>query len=578
MNRSMLLLLTAMFPLWATAVHAAPPQYTTALQPLDSLIADAAVAEVTVESPLLLPVDARGGDIATILANGGRAETQPGSLFDDAGLAFRLVNSDSFTTQILNYLAGRSPFLRGTVGMISMAAEALSRDPRTRPVVIYQATWSAGGDALVVKADITAVKDLKDRTIALQAYGPHLDYLLKILADAGLGVDDVRLRWLPDLRGSDNSTLAAFRQGDVDATFVTSADALALTSGDTPGALAGDSFRGARILLSTRTANRVVADLYAVRSDYLQSHRQEVRAFVHAQLKAAEKLHLLAADKERTDADYRGIMHSAALLHDGGLTMTAAEALYADYEFAGWQGNVNFFQSPTFPRSLANISSQIQPGLIKLGVMNSPLRLHSPAWDYAQLHDGLELAGSLNRERFKRDKVAIALARRQQQGNLGDSELFSLDLSYDPDQDDFPADRYSDAFARITDYAAAYGGALVALEGHSDPLGYLRQKQLGGSAPLLGRIKQAARNHSLSRAVALRDSIVNYAMNHGIPLDYSQFAVSGEGIAKPSNGICGVDPCEPQSVQEWRDNMRVAIRILQVEEDAALLNTTPGKP
>lgn len=573
----MLLLLAAMLPLWAMAVHAAP-QYLT-LQPLGGLIADTAIAEVTGESPLQLPVDTRGGDIATILANGGRVETQPGSLFDESGLAFRLVRPDSFATQIVHYLAGKSPYLRGTAGMISMAAEALSRDPRTQPVVIYQTTWSAGGDALVVKPGITSVKDLKGATIALQAYGPHLDYLITILAGAGLGVNDVRLRWLPDLSGSDNSPLAAFREDDVDAAFVISADALALTSGGAVGTVAEDSLRGARILFSTRTANRVIADLYAVRSDYLQDHREKVQAFVHAQLKAAEKLHMLAAEKERADGDYRDIMSSAALLLLGnGEAITAAEGLYADCEFVGWQGNVNFFQSPTFPRSLANLSSEIQPGLVRLGVMDSPLHLQRPAWDYAQLHEGLEHAGSLSRERFNRDKVAVALARKQQQGNLGGSELFSFDLSYAPNQGDFPADQYSDAFARITDYANTYGGALVAIEGHSDPLGYLRQKKLGKNSRLLGRIKQSARNLSLSRAAALRGSIFDYAMNHGIPLDYSQFAVVGEGIANPGNGICGSDPCEPQSVQEWRDNMRIAVRILQVEADAALLNPTPGQP
>ena len=500
-------------------------------------------------------------------------ETQPGSLFDESGLAFRLVRPDSFAKQIVHYLAGKSPYLRGTAGMISMAAEALSRDPRTQPVVIYQTTWSAGGDALVVKPGITSVKDLKGATIALQAYGPHLDYLITILAGAGLGVNDVRLRWLPDLSGSDNSPLAAFREDDVDAAFVISADALALTSGGAVGTVAEDSLRGARILFSTRTANRVIADLYAVRSDYLQDHREKVQAFVHAQLKAAEKLHMLAAEKERADGDYRDIMSSAALLLLG-----KAEGLYADCEFVGWQGNVNFFQSPTFPRSLANLSSEIQPGLVRLGVMDSPLHLQRPAWDYAQLHEGLEHAGSLSRERFNRDKVAVALARKQQQGNLGGSELFSFDLSYAPNQGDFPADQYSDAFARITDYANTYGGALVAIEGHSDPLGYLRQKKLGKNSRLLGRIKQSARNLSLSRAAALRGSIFDYAMNHGIPLDYSQFAVVGEGIANPGNGICGSDPCEPQSVQEWRDNMRIAVRILQVEADAALLNPTPGQP
>ena len=54
-----------------------------------------------------------------------------------------------FSQQVRDYLQGDSPYLRGTLGMVNMASELLSRDPRTKPVVVYQMTWSAGGDALV---------------------------------------------------------------------------------------------------------------------------------------------------------------------------------------------------------------------------------------------------------------------------------------------------------------------------------------------------------------------------------------------------------------------------------------------
>ncbi len=106
----------------------------------------------------------------------------------------RLVREDVFRKQVEAYLSGRSPYLRGTLGMINMAAETLNADARTKPVVIYQHTWSVGGDALVVKAGINSAKDLKGKRIALQAYGPHLDYMSKVLADAGLSVRDVTLK------------------------------------------------------------------------------------------------------------------------------------------------------------------------------------------------------------------------------------------------------------------------------------------------------------------------------------------------------------------------------------------------
>ena len=215
--------------------------------------------------PTQVPLITWGGDIATVYANGNQATTAPNSIFGKLGLKLRLVREDVFAKQLDAYLSGRSPYLRGTLGMINMAAEAASRDPRTKPVIIYQMTWSAGGDALVVGEGIHSVKDLRGKSIALQAFGPHVDYLTKILADAGLSTRDVTLKWVPDLTGTKNTPAAAMRAKEVDAAMVIIPDALALTSNGTVGTGAEDSVKGARILLSTKTANRIIADVYAVR-------------------------------------------------------------------------------------------------------------------------------------------------------------------------------------------------------------------------------------------------------------------------------------------------------------------------
>lgn len=571
MTRPIHRLFITVLALWTLPVHAAPHYLNP--QPLSKVVAGAPVAEIMEDARIQLPIITWGGDIATILANGSRAQTQPGSIFSKAGLNYQLVREDVFSSQVKNYLSGKSPYLRGTAGMINMAAEALSQDPRTKPVVIYQMTWSTGGDALVVKSGISSAKSLKGKTIALQAYGPHVDYMTKILGDAGLTVNDVSLRWLPDLTGTDNSPMAAFQQDDVDAAFVIIPDALTLTSGGAVGSGAEDSVRGARILLSTRTANRIIADVYAVRSDYLQTHRQEVQQFVHALLKAGEELQTLVAAKKSRSSDYRQLTSGAALLLlDSDKAVADVEGLYADCEFVGWQGNVNFFESPTFPRSLAHLTSELQPAFISLGLMESRIPLQSAGWDYSQLRDGLSLTGSTSGPRFNQEKVSIVVAQKQQQGTLKDGELFSFDIFFQPNQNSFSADLYSDAFKKVVEYASTYGGALITVEGHSDPLGYLRKKKNGESSVVLGRIKQSAKNLSLSRSVAVRDSVISYALNHSITLDQSQFAVVGHGISKPKNGICGSDPCAPKTEKEWRDNMRVEFRILQVEAESSVFN------
>ena len=162
------------------------------------------------------------------------------------------------------------------------------------------------------------------------------------------------------------------------------------------------------------------------------------------------------------------------------------------------------------------------------------------------------------------------VARRQRQGTLASGEIFSFEIFFKPNQNSFSVDLYEDAFDRVIDLASTYGGAVITVEGHSDPMGYLRKKQAGESEVLLGRVKQSAKNLSLSRAVAVRDALVGHATSAGINLDPSQFAVVGHGIASPKSGLCGSDPCAPKNERDWRDNMRVEFRVIQVEAEEAV--------
>jgi ABC-type nitrate/sulfonate/bicarbonate transport system substrate-binding protein len=242
--------------------------------------------------------------------------------------------------------------------MINLAVEAASRDPRTKPVVIYQMTWSAGGDALVVKSGIRSVKDLRGKSIAVQAYGPHVDYLTKILADGGLSTRDVTIKWVPDLTGTKETPPAALREKEVDAALVIIPDAMALTSNGTVGTGAEDSVKGARILLSTKTANRIIADVYAVRSDYLQSNRDAVERFVRGLIEGEASLRQLAANKSSRAAEYKTVMSgAAAILLDSAQAIADAEGMYNDAEFARVPGNVAFFTDRKNPRRMEQLNA-----------------------------------------------------------------------------------------------------------------------------------------------------------------------------------------------------------------------------
>lgn len=555
------LLLGLMLPFWLPAVD------FVNVAPLAQVV-KTPLGAVRSGDGTIVPIITWGGDIATVHANGNATATAPDSIFAKLGLNLRLIRQDVFSKQLESYLSGETPYLRGTLGMVNQAADLLRREPGAEPVIVYQLTWSAGGDALVVKPGIRSAKDLKGKTIVLQAYGPHVDYMTRILADAGLSAKDVNIRWTKDLTGSKETPLEAFYAKDVDAAFVIIPDALALTSGGQVGSGAEDSVKGATILLSTKTANRIIADVYAVRADYFAAHRDEVEKFVRGLLLGTEALQKLYKNKAQAPQDYQTMLSAAAkALLDSEQAAEDTEGMYHDAEFAGFDGNMRFFQDGNYPRRMEVLNGEAQTGLAKLGLVQGNVQFVKAGWNYALLQAGLSDVGGKQMPRFDESKVAAAVSERQKMGALEKGELFSFEVFFAPNQNSFSADFYQKDFDKVIDLASTYGGAVITVEGHSDPMGYLRKLQENAPPLVLGQIKQSAKNLSLSRAQQVRDGIIQYASGKGISLDASQFAVVGHGIAMPKTGICGNEPCAPKTEEQWRSNMRVEFRILQIEAE-----------
>jgi ABC-type nitrate/sulfonate/bicarbonate transport system substrate-binding protein len=264
-----------------------------------------------------------GGDVSLVYG------AQEG-LFREAGLEITLALENDFAKQVQAVLDGKTPYLRGTMGMINAAAEVF-KAAGTDLVVIVQLTWSTGGDTMTVRPSIRTPNDLKGKTIALQLYGPHMDYMANILRNAGIRPAQMTLRWLKELtlptydtQGTMVDAVSAFAADDkLDAVMAISPDALKLTSNGTVGTGSEGSVKGARMLLSTKTASRIIADVYAVRKDYFDAHRAQVQKFVHTVLRSQEALAELLANKASQQAKYRQILVKSADLLLGAPQATA---------------------------------------------------------------------------------------------------------------------------------------------------------------------------------------------------------------------------------------------------------------
>jgi ABC-type nitrate/sulfonate/bicarbonate transport system substrate-binding protein/outer membrane protein OmpA-like peptidoglycan-associated protein len=556
-----LLVLVAL--LWPYHLQAAPSrvEYLEA-KPLSKVVAPRLKPVET--SSKLVYVITWGGDVSLIYG------VQAG-LFREAGLDVTLRLENDFAKQVQAVLDGKTPYLRGTMGMINAAAEVF-KAAGTDLVVIVQLTWSTGGDTMTIRPSVRTPSDLKGKTIALQLYGPHMDYLANILSNAGIRPAQVTLRWFKELtlptydtQGTLVDAVSAFAADDkLDAVMAISPDALKLTSNGTVGTGSEGSVKGARMLLSTKTASRIIADVYAVRKDYLDTHQAEVQKFVHTVLRSQEALTELLANKSSQQAKYRQLLATSADLLLGASQATAdVEGMLGDCEFVFHAGNVAFFTGVATTRTLTTLTEEIQPAFIEMGLITKRLALPSAGWDYNQLATGLKNTRAVAAPKFDPGRAQQAVEKQLAvEPGAWETEgtLFVIEIAFDPNQSVFAEDRYAHDYQKALQVTQTYGGALVVVEGHSDPLGILQAQQKGERKEVLDQMRQVAKNLSLARANAVRSSFIQYSKDHNINIDQSQFIAIGRGVEAPK-----FNP--PRTREEWAANRRVRFVIKQVEAE-----------
>jgi ABC-type nitrate/sulfonate/bicarbonate transport system substrate-binding protein/outer membrane protein OmpA-like peptidoglycan-associated protein len=513
----------------------------------------------TLQVPLIL----WGGDVATIY-------TADNGLFKAEGLDVSLYREDVFRNQVESCLQGKTPYLRGTMGMINAAAEVFKKNG-LELVIIYQLTWSTGGDALVTRKNVKRPRDLRNKTIALQLYGPHMDYLANILDSANVPLSRVKFRWFKELqlppydtKGKIIDPVSAFLEdSSIDGVMCIIPDALNLTSGGKVGTGAAGSVKGAGIILSTKTASRIIADVYAVRSDYFKRNKSKVAAFVRALMKGQEGLADLIANKSRQASEYRKLMgHAADLLLGAPQAIPDVEALLGDCQFVGYAGNVKFFTGKGTTRTVGRLTGEIQRSFMKMGLMKGKVTLRSAGWDYAALARGLpgitrksvEVKRKFDIKKVEK-RISVESSTWAEAGTL-----FQIEINFAPNQSAFSETQYAGDFNKALNIAQTYGGSLIIIEGHSDPLGILRAKQNRKPAVEISQMEQQAKNLSLSRARAVRKTFLAYCSRKGYKLDESQFVAVGMGIANPKYN-------PPRTKDEWAANRRVVFRIKQIEAE-----------
>jgi ABC-type nitrate/sulfonate/bicarbonate transport system substrate-binding protein/outer membrane protein OmpA-like peptidoglycan-associated protein len=506
------------------------------------------------------------GDVATVYTD------QIGA-FKKEGLDVQLFCENDFAKQVKGCLEGETPLLRGTMGMITAASETFAKQG-TDLVVVYQLTWSTGGDCVVVRPGVKSLTDLKGKNVALQLYGPHMDYLMTVIKKAGLRPTDVHARWLKELsiptydtHGKIVDPRTAFEASpDLDAAMVISPDANALTSGGT-GTGSEGSVKGARVLFSSKSANRVIADVYAVRADWFRANRGKVEKFVHALMEGQDQFSKLLENKSTPPGAYKKVVAQSAELLFGSPQATAdvEGSLGGDCEWVGFPGNVSFFTGAGTTRSFNKLKDEIQSSFLDLGLLKSKAPLEVAGWDYKAMMHGISNAelteapkhafDPAKTQRAVENQLAHSMTKWQQEGSL-----YNFEIYFGPRQANFSADNYKDAFKKALELSQTLGGTLITIEGHNAPDALNKARQEGKSEMEINLIQQAAKNLSYQRAQAVRQAYLDYCKQNGVVVDDSQFVAVGMGTRDPKFPI-------PQTEEEWNANRRVVFRVKSVETE-----------
>ncbi|MEC8556950.1 MAG: ABC transporter substrate-binding protein [Planctomycetota bacterium] len=579
-----------------------------AQQSFKELVGNVSVQPVNEPGFVNVPFITWGGDVATFHAN-GNLNTQASSIFKQSQLNVKLTPGDDFVGQVKNYLSGKSPFLRGTFRMIGQASEVVGADPRTKPVIVLQLSWSAG-DHIIAREGIKSLNDLKGKKIACQQGGPHVGLLYDSMAAAQLSNKDVEIVWTKDLTGPDGAAELFRKDQSVDACCVITPDLLGLTGGfDTVGSGAEGTVEGAHVINSTQSMSRSIADVYAVRKDWYDSNKDWVKKFVAGYMKATEqvvKMRNSFEDSQRLNNDYRQLLTKAQTIFGEEVLPTLeidAHGLLLDCTFTGnIAGQIAFFNDKG---NLSGFESKLKESLdlaTQWGYASSRRGFDPNDFDYRKIADiaGIEYKEPVKTRRFENQGESADLFLDDE---LDNDTIVSFTISFEPNQNEFSADRYGAEFERALKGASTFGNARIVVRGHSDPTLTLRHLvQTGESKGVIrktgtkenrkyfynGRpmnvndipalIKlietgafsggdkdpmitlQAAKNLSKQRADRVRDALAAFAKSRGVNFDISQIAPVGAGIADP------VIP-KPTTLAEAKENMRVEFRIVRVDAE-----------
>ncbi|MCL6590627.1 MAG: ABC transporter substrate-binding protein [Firmicutes bacterium] len=476
------------------------------------------------------PINVWIGWLPIVAANHGFAPNEQSVFYKKYGFKVNLKLIDDPVVARDTYATGESPILWGTLDMMALFAPELMKDSRTAPRICQQIDWSNGGDGIVVRSYIANVRDLKGKTIVYAQNSPSQYFVNNLLLNAGIQPSEVKHKF----------TATAFEAA---AAFVADPKIDACVSWAPDIYNIPEKVKNTRILTTTSEANKLIADVWAVRADFAKDHPEIVEGLVAG---IFEGMRLLKDEKYKAN--------SFQWMAEGyGMTFDDVKAMQYDAHITNFAENKEFFLNANSPANFERTWKNINFVYRELGLIGTPVR-------FDEVMDFSVIAKLDERGLFKEMKNEYITQFTPQSYSKISAEKPILTQTirinfypnsanlYEPEHDD--QDRpvagtlydpnVSATLEKIARLAGQYERAVIAVIGHTD-------SSMKGQVP-----RSEVEKLSLDRARAVKDALIKKYQ-----FDPNKFVIEGKAWDVPA------DPSDPLNQAL---NRRVEISVYSPEK------------
>ncbi|MEO8259502.1 MAG: phosphate ABC transporter substrate-binding/OmpA family protein [Acidobacteriota bacterium] len=420
-----------------------------------------------------------------------------------------------------------------TLDMVPLFLEGLRKDSRVMPRIYQQVDWSNGGDGIVVRDAIKTMADLRGKTVVLAQNSPSHFFVLNALINGGVQPAEVDFKFTQDAF----QAAAAFNADKRLAGVVSWA----------PDIYNLEKIKGNRLMVTTATANKLIADVWFARADFAKDNPEVMEGIVRGIFDGM-------IDLKAQDAKQK-----VAKLMAAGYSIPESDALgmLGDAHSTNYAENRDFFLNQNSPTNFERTWNTAYFLYKKIGAVTTQTAFDQ-VMDFSVIQ---KLAGEA-KYASQKNEYDVQFAPTTA-GAVGEKDEIltktvvihffpnSWDLSKkitrtvdSKDVEELYDPNVGFVVEEIGKLAGQYGAARIVIEGHTD-------SSMKGNAP-----KSAVQELSLNRANSVKEAMVRKFPT----LQPNQFATAGLAWDKPA------DTADPDNHAK---NRRVEIKVYPAESPTA---------